>query len=113
MSSFIDSSLMCCNTNTVRSMETGPAGRQGPPVCLSFGRWTATEAHLQDLIETIVLLHDLLLLRVQDGAADQQVEVLTGETRPHHLRREAKRGFPNAPSVPALCESLSPDLGGV
>lgn len=48
-----------------------------------------TETHLQDLIETIVLLHDLLLLRVQDGAADQQVEVLTGEIRPHHLRRRS------------------------
>ncbi len=43
--------------------------------------------HLEDFVEAVVLLHDFLFLWVQDGTADQQVEVLTGQTRPHNLRR--------------------------
>ena len=46
--------------------------------------------YLEDFIEAVILLHDFLFLGVEDGAADQQVEVLTGQTRPHHLRKTQK-----------------------
>ena len=42
-------------------------------------------SYLEDLVEAVVLLHDLLLLCVQDGAAHQQVEVLAGQAGPHDL----------------------------
>lgn len=48
----------------------------------------STSVYFEDLVEAVVLLHDLLLLRVQDGAADQQVEVLAGQTGPHHLSQQ-------------------------
>lgn len=54
-SSFIDSSLMCCSRNS------GIRGDGGNWITAG-SRLTETETHLQDLVEAIVLLHDLLLL---------------------------------------------------
>lgn len=68
-------------------------------------REPASQSHLQDLVEAVVLLHDLLLLRVQDGAADQQVEVLTGEIGPHHLRMRRRGGVRQGKATPP------PDVG--
>lgn len=49
------------------------------------GGWEEAPSYLEDLVEAHVLLHYFVFLRVQDGTADQQVEVLTGKTSPHHL----------------------------
>lgn len=69
----------------LQSLRGGTGRVQTPAAHFRTEHKAAGPAHLEDFVEAVVLLHDLLFLRVQDGAADQQVEVLTGQTGPHHL----------------------------
>ena len=59
-------------------------------VCVCKLMAEAQTTDLEDLVEAVALLHNLLLLRVQDGAAHQQMEVLAGQTCPHHLIRQRR-----------------------
>lgn len=50
---------------------------------------TGKDTDLQNSVEVVVGADQLSTLGLEDGAGDDQVEVLAGKTSPEDLRREA------------------------